>query len=126
MHADPAAQVDDTIAWLRARQYLSDARFAESRVHARAARYGNLRIRQELAQHGVALDAAAAQALKDSELDRARDVWRRKFGEPAADAAGRAKQARFLARRGFSPELISRLLRGLGRAVVDDDDPGVE
>jgi regulatory protein len=124
VQVDPAAQVDDTIAWLRAHQYLSDTRFAESRVHARAARYGNLRIRQELAQHGVALDAAAAQALKDSELDRAREVWRRKFGEPAADAGGRAKQARFLAQRGFSPELISRLLRTLGRAVVDDDETG--
>jgi regulatory protein len=118
---DDAARVDETIAWLRAHNYLSDSRFVESRVHARAARYGNLRIKQELAQHGVVLDADAAQALKDSELDRAREVWQRKFGMPAADAAGRARQARFLAQRGFSPELVSRLLRSLGRASVDDE-----
>src|SRR5688572_19860578 len=42
---DDAVRVDDTIAWLRSHNYLSDIRFAESRVHARAARYGNLRIR---------------------------------------------------------------------------------
>lgn len=119
--ADDATRVDETIAWLRSHNYLSDSRFAESRVHARAARYGNLRIRQELAQHGVALDSTAAQALKDSELDRAREVWQRKFGEPATDAAGRARQARFLAQRGFSPELVSRLLRSLGRAAVGDE-----
>lgn len=119
---DHAARIDETIAWLRAHQYLSDTRFVESRVHARAARYGNLRIRQELAQHGVALDPAAAQALKDSELDRAREVWRRKFGEPAADAAGRARQARFLAQRGFSPELVSRLLRSLGWSRLEDEN----
>lgn len=119
---DHAARIDETIAWLRVHQYLSDTRFVESRVHARAARYGNLRIRQELAQHGVALDPAAAQALKDSELDRAREVWRRKFGEPAADAAGRARQARFLAQRGFSPELVSRLLRSLGWSRLEDEN----
>jgi regulatory protein len=121
---DPAARIDDTIAWLRTHQYLSDSRFIESRVHARAARYGNLRIRQELAQHGVTLDAAAAHALKESEFERAREVWRRKFGEPATDPAGRARQARFLAQRGFSPELVSRLLRSLGRGAEDDELPG--
>jgi regulatory protein len=118
---DDGARIDDTIAWLRSHNYLSDSRFVESRVHARAARYGNLRIRQELAQHGVTLDSAAAQALKDSELDRAREVWQRKFGEPAADAAGRARQARFLAQRGFSPELVSRLLRSLGWTRPEDE-----
>lgn len=121
---DPAARIDATIAWLRAHQYLSDSRFIESRIHARAGRYGNLRIRQELAQHGVSLDPAASQALKDSELERAREVWRRKFGEAATDPAGRARQARFLAQRGFSPELVSRLLRSLGRGAEDDELPG--
>lgn len=122
--ADAAQQVDDTIAWLRSNHHLSDARFVESRIHARERRYGNLRIRQELAQHGLALDAESAQALKESEFERAREVWRRKFGEPAADAAGRAKQARFLAQRGFSPELVSRLLRAVGRGRGEEDGSG--
>ena len=118
-----AERVDETVAWLRAHNYLSDTRFVESRIHARATRYGNLRIRQELAQHGLALEAGAAQAFKDSEMDRAREVWRRKFGEPAADPAARARQARFLAQRGFSPELVSRLLRRVGRTGTQDEDP---
>jgi len=123
---DVAARVDTVIDWLRTNRYLSEERFIESRVHARAGRYGNLRIRQELAQHGLALSPQAAQALKDTELQRALEVWQRRFGLAAADAgdaAQRAKQARFLAQRGFSPEVITRVLRGVARAGrhVDED-----
>ncbi|GAB4559930.1 MAG: recombination regulator RecX [Rhizobacter sp.] len=109
-------QVEAVLDWLQANRYLCEERFVESRVHARASRYGNLRIRQELAQHGVALTADTAQQLKDSELARAREVWSRKFGQPAADAAQRARQMRFLAGRGFSSEVIRQVARG-----VEDD-----
>jgi regulatory protein len=107
-----AEQVEAVLDWLQAHRYLCEERFVESRVHARAARFGNLRIRRELAQHGVALTADAAQQLKDSELARARDIWSRKFGQPAADAAERARQMRFLAGRGFSSEVIRRVVQG--------------
>ncbi|MBT9504622.1 MAG: regulatory protein RecX [Burkholderiaceae bacterium] len=107
-----AEAVETLLDWLQAHRYLSEARFVESRINARAHRYGNLRIRQELSQHGVAPDAASQQTLKDSELDRARQVWQRKFGELAAEPAARAKQMRFLAGRGFSPEVIRKVVRG--------------
>jgi len=116
------ARVDALLDWLEAHQFLSTERFVESRVHARAARFGNLRIRQELKQHQVALSADAAQALADSELARACEVRRRKFDAPPSDAAERARQARFLAGRGFTPEVIGRALR---QAVRPDDDQGV-
>lgn len=108
----PEAEVEALLIWLQARGYLDESRFVESRVHARAARYGNRRIQQELAQHGLSLDAEAQARLKDSELARARDVWQRKFGErPPEDAAARAKQTRFLVGRGFSAEVVRRVLR---------------
>jgi regulatory protein len=111
--ANPAALVDSLLDWLEQHRYLSDERFVEGRVNVRAARYGNLRIRQELSRHGVALTSAAEQQLRDSELARAREVWRRKFGgEAAADAVARAKQMRFLAARGFSAEVIRKIIRG--------------
>lgn len=116
------ARVDALLDWLEAHRYLSQERFAESRVHARAARYGNLRIRQELAQHQVALSPAAEQDLKDSELARARTVWSRRFGVPATGAAERAKQARFLAGRGFSAEVVRRVLREGGTDLADEID----
>lgn len=118
----PAARVEAVLDWLEAHRYLSHERFVESRVHARSARFGNLRIRQELKQHRLALSPEAAQALKDSELQRARAVRERKFapGPGPVDAAERARQARFLAGRGFSPEVIGRVLGRSGRA---DDEP---
>jgi regulatory protein len=119
LRPDPAAEVDALLDWLQAHNYLSEQRFVESRVHAREQRYGNLRIRQELAQHGLEVDDARAAALRQSELERARAVWARRFGTVAADAAGRARQARFLAGRGFSTEVIRRVV---GQAAARDDD----
>ncbi|MDO9283388.1 MAG: regulatory protein RecX [Aquabacterium sp.] len=117
--ADAAAEVEALLQWLEAHGYLSQARFVESRVHARQARYGNLRIRQELQQHGVMLDASAQQALKQSEFHRACEVWRRKFDAPAADAAARVRQMRFLAGRGFSMDVIRRVV-ARGAHPADD------
>jgi regulatory protein len=125
-HADPAPEIDALLDWLAAHRYLSEARFVESRVHARSSRYGQRRIAQELAQHGTELDDATAAQLAASEFDRARSVWLRKFGgAPAADAAARAKQMRFLAGRGFAPDVIRRVVRGEGRGEgrgAGDDD----
>lgn len=115
------ASIDEIIEWLRAHRYLDDQRFVESRLHARASRYGNLRIRQELAQHGLDLPEDAAQALKASEFDRAREVWQRKFAAAPADAAEHARQARFLAQRGFSADVVSKLLRRLRRQEPEED-----
>jgi len=106
------ARVAAVLDWLEAHNYLSQERFIESRVHARVARFGNLRIRQELAQHEARLSPQAMQALRDSELDRAQAVCARKFPNPPTDAAERSKRARFLAGRGFSPDTIRRVLRG--------------
>jgi regulatory protein len=110
--ADRQAEVEAVLDWLQAHRYLSDERFVESRVHARASRFGNLRIRQELSQHGVELTPAIAGDLRDSEKSRAREVQQRKFGSQPATPADRARQARFLAGRGFSAEVVWQVLRG--------------
>ncbi|MDN3918940.1 recombination regulator RecX [Roseateles violae] len=114
-----SAEVDALLDWLQTQGYLSEARFVESRLHARTQRYGSLRIRQELAQHGLALDERQQAELGVTEFERARLVWRRKFGVgpsasvegQAMDPAQRAKQIRFLTVRGFAPEIVRRVLR---------------
>jgi regulatory protein len=107
----PSSRVEAVLDWLEANNYLSQERFAESRINARAGRYGNLRIRQELRQHQVELSADARRMLAQTELDRALSVRERKFAALPASAEERAKQARFLAGRGFSPEVIGKALR---------------
>ena len=106
-----AQRVEDLLDWLEANRYLSSERFIESRVHARASRFGNLRIRQELKEHGLAMPIEAAEALKASELDRARVVCARKFSAPAQSAQEQAQQMRFLIGRGFSAEVVRRVVR---------------
>ena len=118
--ADPAAEVELLLQWLESGGHLSQARFIESRVHARQSRFGNLRIRQELKQHGLSLDETTRQALQETELQRAQAVWRKKFKLPAPDAAARLRQMRFLIGRGFSSDVVRRVLR----AAVDDDEAG--
>jgi regulatory protein len=49
---------------------------------------------------------------RDSELERAREVWRKKFGSTPTDAAEKARQMRFLQSRGFTPEVIRRAIGG--------------
>lgn len=119
--ADAATEVETLLQWLEAHGYLSQARFVETRVHARQSRYGNLRIRQELKQHGVTLDVDAQLALKQTEFDRACEVWRRKFDAPAPDAAARVRQMRFLAGRGFSMDVIRRVVTR-GAQPADDTE----
>ena len=104
--------VDALLDTLAAEGYLDETRFVESRLHLRASRFGAQRIQQELAQHGLKLDAQQQAALKDSELERAREVWLRRFGaEPSTEPTERARQTRFLLGRGFAPDLVRRLLR---------------
>lgn len=104
---------------LQAKGFISDERVAESVVHHKGARFGAQRVRAELIAKGLddTIVRAAIQSLRDSELDRARVVWRKKFGHPPADAQERAKQLRFLASRGFSGDVAHRVL-----GSCDEDD----
>ncbi len=113
--------VEALLDWLEAEALLSAERFAESRVHAREARFGSLRIKAELAQHGIALSSEAAQSLADTELQRATAVRERRFATPPRDAAQHAAQSRFLLGRGFSSHVIGRLMSQLARAPVELD-----
>ena len=99
---------------LQAKGFINEQRVVESVLYRRASRLGASRVKQELQAKGLPAEAVAqaVAGLQATELERAREVWRKKFGEPASDAAGRAKQMRFLASRGFSPEAIRRVVRG--------------
>ncbi len=104
---------------LQAKGFINEARVVESVLHRRSAKLGTQRIRQELQSKGLAPDAVlqAVEQLRTTEVDRAREVWRKKFGAPPEDAAERAKQMRFLASRGFGGDAIRKVVAG----ACDDD-----
>ncbi len=107
--------LDTLLDSLEAENWLSDSRFAESLIHRRSSRLGASRIVGELKQHAVdqtLVEEASAQ-LRETELARAQVVWGKKFGQLPQTAAERAKQARFLASRGFSGATIGKILKGL-------------
>ena len=113
-YAQEGDDLDALLDFLEQNKCLSQERFSESLVHRRAARFGNSRIMAELQSHGI--EGEALQELKsglnDSEAARAVEVWQRKFGTVAIDAAERSKQMRFLMQRGFSQRAIRAAMRG--------------
>ncbi|MEI6027145.1 MAG: RecX family transcriptional regulator [Betaproteobacteria bacterium] len=117
-----AQQIPALLNELEAAGHLSDARVVESRIHVRAARFGNLRIERELQHLGVGADEPARAVLRASELQRAQSVWARKFGQPPASAAERARHMRFLAGRGFTADTIRTVLRGVSEDEERDLD----
>ena len=115
---DLDALLDD----LTARGWLSDARAASQLLHARRSRFGTQRITHELRQKGIAeeLISAALPALKESELETAREVWQKKFGMPPQDAKEKARQMRFLQSRGFATDVIFKVLSLAGAAENEE------
>ena len=115
-YAETADDLRALLSELLAEHLLSDERYAGERVRRRSARWGNGRLAEDLRAKGVSEGVISTTlAAEENEVTRACRVWQRKFaGEQAlaGDAATRARQARFLANRGFSGETIRRVLRG--------------
>ena len=112
-HEDVPGELAQALDELQARDFINDGRVIESVINHRAGKLGAARLKQALAAKGLGGEAVAQAlaALQDSELERAREVWKKKFGEPAQDPREHAKQARFLLARGFAAEVVSKLLR---------------
>ncbi|MBP8204341.1 MAG: recombination regulator RecX [Giesbergeria sp.] len=119
-HAQERSEIEQVLDDLQAKGFISEERVAASVLRQRAARLGDRRLRQEL--HTKGLDAQtvaqALELLRGTEPARAREVWQRKFGQPATDPAGRARQMRFLLTRGFAMDVVRRVVQG---ADVDAD-----
>jgi regulatory protein len=99
---------------LEAKDFINPQRVVDSVINRRAAKLGTLRIRQELQSKGLPAEAvqAAVADLKATELARAREVWRKRFGVVANSPEARMKQMRFLAGRGFGMEVLGRVVKG--------------
>ena len=99
---------------LEAKDFINADRVVDSVIHRRSGKLGASRIRQELQAKGLEPEAiaSAVSQLRATEVERAREIWRKKFGAPPQDAAERGKQMRFLASRGFGGETIHRVVAG--------------
>ncbi|WP_147693912.1 recombination regulator RecX [Vogesella mureinivorans] len=118
--AENAEEVDALLDELAASRWQSDARFAEQFADSRSRKYGSRRVAMEMRERGVDSDTIKQTLSSHNDLATARSQWLRKFGQPASDAAGRAKQMRYLASRGFGMDTIRQVIKGSDEWPDDD------
>ncbi len=111
---EPPGELAKVLDALQAKGFINEGRVVESVLHRRAGRLGAARIRQELQAKGLAPEAVAEAVgqLRATEVERARDIWRKKFGAAPESPAERARQMRFLASRGFGGDTIRKVVSG--------------
>jgi len=108
--------------------WLSNQRFAQSFSRRRGCGRGTALVMQELRQHKLDEDAVQTvrEHLQETELQRARQAWEKKFGQSPADGKAWARQARFMLSRGFSASTFKQVLAALGEDggdCADASDP---
>lgn len=111
-NAQLSAEAVDILDKLEQQGFLSEKRAAEQIARTRRTRFGSQRIVHELKTKGIDdhLIGDILPALKETELETALNIWRRKFAQPPATREERAKQIRFMMNRGFSMETIQHVL----------------
>jgi regulatory protein len=112
-HVGEGIDLDALLDDFTKRGWLSDERFVEQTVRAKARRFGPLKIAHHLREKGID-EAGIAEGLaqaKTGEADALEAAWRSRFGLVPADATEKARQIRFLQGRGFALDSIRKLLR---------------
>jgi regulatory protein len=137
----PKPEVADLITLFLEKNYLNDERYAEARARTRAhhSKWGEGRIKQELAQQGVAKETTQKTLSELSEtedwLATATKLLQRKFTKPLPEItsqnpalrqqarkelqAEKSRRLNFLIRRGFSFQQAQQAL-GLSQEDLDD------
>jgi len=108
-HAGSRQDLEALLDSLVAKKQLSDERYAEERARVLARKYGAAKIRHDLKAKGIS-DGIVGAVSSEGELERARAILERKYREPAASREERARRARFLQGRGFSSDVVLRLV----------------
>lgn len=108
-HAESPDALETVLDFLVTKKFLSNERFAEVRAHWLARKYGAVKIRQDLKAKGVE-NELVERISAEGELERAQAILARKYRAPAATREERARRARFLQGRGFSGDVIRRLV----------------
>lgn len=147
-YTDDFDEIDSVISRLQRENWQSDERFVESFVQSREHRWGNQKIMHVLSQHDLDSESLLElkEDLKETEYQRAREVWIRRFGskygidqcDPDSSidpefldeeeqksfeeaAKEKARQMRFLASRGFSSDVVYRVVNS--RGAPEEDQP---
>ena len=113
-HAQSAEELERVIQQLEAKGLQSNSRFAESLVRRKSDRYGHRRVAEELRRNQIdtTITNQLIGQMRLTEFDRAKEIWEKKFGVIATEPKEMARQARFLAGKGFDADVVMRIIRG--------------
>jgi regulatory protein len=120
-HAATEEELEQLLDALASRGQLSDQRYAEARMHTMSRKYGASRILHELQSKGVDADIAerTAATARETDVERAKATWKRKFKTAPSSREERARHARFLQSRGFSFDTIKLVLSSTAGEAED-------
>ena len=119
LHAAEGDNLPAILDELAAKGWLSDVRFAEQSIRAKARRFGPRKLVHDLRAKGVDEDSIAA-GLRAAGIDGVssiESIWKSRFRAPPANDREKGRQARFLVGRGFSTEDVFRFLGHLKEAA---------
>lgn len=111
-HCQTEAELDALLDELERRKLLSDERYAEARARQLGRKFGPARVAYDLRAKGVNAETVARTLAGEApqEYERAQQAWAKRFGAPPRDPLEKAKQMRFLQGRGFSIDIIRRVV----------------
>ena len=117
-YEEEPGQIERVLDDLQAKDFISEERVVASVLNRRAASLGGARLRQELQSKGIDPERVrdAVEQLKGTELERGQEVWRKRFGGADGEAGAPldtkqwARQMRFLMARGFSADVVRRVV----------------
>ncbi|AIL32739.1 recombination regulator RecX [Basilea psittacipulmonis] len=111
---DDPALLEEVIQRLKEHHWQSDKRFINDYITNKSTRWGTRKILYELEKHQIDDETLSElkETLKETEFERAYEVWKKKFKDTLPETPQEwAKQARFLASRGFSQDVIIKILK---------------
>ena len=108
-HAESSDAVGSIVETLLQKKQLSEERYAEERARQLSRKYGAAKIRQDLKSKGVPEEIIDRIPVED-ESAKAKAILERKYREPAVTREERARRMRFLQSRGFSIDVIRKIV----------------
>jgi regulatory protein len=121
-YAEDPTELENLLDKLEKDKWLSNDRYAESLVRRKSERFGTLHIIDELKQQSISTETIERLklTLRESEPERAWGLWSKKYGPDfQTEPKERAKQIRYLASKGFSMDLILKVVSGRYHPEID-------
>lgn len=111
-YTDDETEIIKLLTWLKEKNWLSDERYINSFATSKSKKYGLIKIRYDLKKR-VDDPELVDKILAKIDLDQyelALNLWQKKFGQTSKDPKEYARQFRFLQNKGFSFDIIKKIL----------------